>query len=248
MLRGAVRGAVRVTLSAHAATTTPTRGRDLRSADTTGTTGVRMDVMALARAEREDLLDLLVTLGPEQWRAASLCTGWTVQDVVAHVLSYEELGPRQLAARFARGRLAFDRVNAVGLREYGSRSPAELVDLLRRHLTPTGLTAGLGGAIALTDGLIHHQDIRRPLGLPREVPAERLVPALRTALFAPTLRGVVRVRDVRLVATDVDWAFGRGPEVRGAAEALLMAVAGRSTVTDELTGPGRERLARRLAA
>ena len=209
---------------------------------------MRVDGMALARAEREDLLDLLVTLPPEQWRAPSLCAGWSVHDVVAHVLSYEELGPRQLAARFARGSFRFGRVNAVGLREYAGRSPAELTDLLRRHLTPTGLTAGLGGAIALTDGLIHHQDIRRPLGLPRAVPAERVRPALRTALFAPTLLGVVRVRDVRLVATDLDWAFGRGPEVRGTAEALLMAVAGRRGIAAELSGPGRERVARRLGA
>jgi uncharacterized protein (TIGR03083 family) len=204
--------------------------------------------MALARAEREDLLDLLGTLTPEQWRAPSLCAGWSVHDVVAHVLSYEELGPRQLAARFARGSFRFGRVNAVGLREYADRSPAELTDLLRRHLTPTGLTAGLGGAIALTDGLIHHQDIRRPLGLPRAVPAERVRPALRTALFAPTLLGVVRVRDVRLVATDLDWTFGRGPEVRGTAEALLMTVAGRRGIAAELSGPGRERIARRLGA
>jgi uncharacterized protein (TIGR03083 family) len=209
---------------------------------------VRVDGMALARAEREDLLDLLGTLTPEQWRAPSLCAGWSVHDVVAHVLSYEELGPRQLAARFARGSFRFGRVNAVGLREYADRSPAELTDLLRRHLTPTGLTAGLGGAIALTDGLIHHQDIRRPLGLPRAVPAERVRPALRTALFAPTLLGVVRVRDVRLVATDLDWTFGRGPEVRGTAEALLMTVAGRRGIAAELSGPGRERIARRLGA
>jgi len=207
-----------------------------------------VDGMALARAEREDLLDLLGTLTPEQWRAPSLCAGWSVHDVVAHVLSYEELGPRQLAARFARGSFRFGRVNAVGLREYADRSPAELTDLLRRHLTPTGLTAGLGGAIALTDGLIHHQDIRRPLGLPRAVPAERVRPALRTALFAPTLLGVVRVRDVRLVATDLDWTFGRGPEVRGTAEALLMTVAGRRGIAAELSGPGRERIARRLGA
>jgi uncharacterized protein (TIGR03083 family) len=209
---------------------------------------VHVDGMALARAEREDLLDLLGTLTPEQWRAPSLCAGWSVHDVVAHVLSYEELGPRQLAARFARGSFRFGRVNAVGLREYADRSPAELTDLLRRHLTPTGLTAGLGGAIALTDGLIHHQDIRRPLGLPRAVPAERVRPALRTALFAPTLLGVVRVRDVRLVATDLDWTFGRGPEVRGTAEALLMTVAGRRGIAAELSGPGRERIARRLGA
>ena len=205
-----------------------------------------MGVMAQARAEREDLLGLVERLTPEQWRTPSLCAGWTVHDVVAHVLSYDELGPRQLAARFARGLFRVDRTNAVGLREYAARTPAELVELLRAHLTPTGLTAAMGGVIALTDGLIHQQDIRRPLGEPRTIPADRLVPALRTALFAPVLRGVVRVRDVRLVATDLDWAFGRGPEVHGTAEALLLAVAGRAAVADELSGPGRTRVVHRL--
>ncbi|UOY00601.1 maleylpyruvate isomerase family mycothiol-dependent enzyme [Blastococcus sp. PRF04-17] len=205
-----------------------------------------MSVMAQARAEREELLDLLERLEPEQWRAPSLCAGWTVHDVVAHVLSYDELGPRQLASRFASGLFLVDRINALGLRDYARRTPAELVDLLRDHLTPAGLTAGLGGAIALTDGLIHQQDIRRPVGKPRQIPADRLVPALRTALFGPVLRGAVRVRDVRLVATDIDWTFGRGPEVTGTAEALLMAVAGRRAVADELSGPGRDRVVRRL--
>ena len=205
-----------------------------------------MTLMDLARAEREDLRDLLTTLTPEQWRTPSLCAGWSVHDVVAHMLSYEELTAGQLAARFTRGRFLVDRVNALGLREYATHTPAELLRLLDAHLTPRGLTAGMGGAIALTDGMIHQQDIRRPLGLPRSLPAERLVPALRTALFAPTLRGVLRVRDVRLVATDIDWTFGRGPEVRGPAEAILMSVAGRRGVVAELSGPGQERLARRL--
>jgi uncharacterized protein (TIGR03083 family) len=205
-----------------------------------------MSVMAQARAEREELFELVQQLGPEEWRAASLCAGWSVHDVVAHVISYDELGPRQLVARFARGRLGVDRTNAVGLREYGTRTSAELVELLGAHLTPTGLTAGMGGAIALTDGLIHQQDIRRPLGRPRTIPADRLLPALRTALFAPVLRGVVRARDVRLVATDLDWSFGRGPEVHGTAEVLLMAVAGRTAVADELSGPGKDRLVARL--
>ena len=205
-----------------------------------------MSVMVQARAEREDLLDLLERLTPEQWSAPSLSAGWTVRDVVAHVLSYDGLGPRELATRFVRGRFLVDRTNAVGLADDAGRTPAELVELLRGHLTPTGLTAGMGGAIALTDGLIHQQDIRRPLGEPRSIPADRLVPALQTALFGPVLRGVLRVRDVRLVATDIDWSFGRGPEVRGTAEALLMAVAGRAAVADELSGPGAERLTRRL--
>ena len=205
-----------------------------------------MGVMAQARAEREDLLALLEGLTPQQWGTPSLCTGWTVRDVVAHVLSYESLGPRDLVARFARGRFLVDRTNAVGLAEDAGRTPAELVELLRAHLTPTGLTAGMGGAIALTDGLVHQQDIRRPLGMPRTIPADRLVPALRTALFAPVLRGVLRVRDVRLVADDIDWAFGRGPEVHGTAEALLLAAAGRRAVAAELSGPGAARVVQRL--
>lgn len=205
-----------------------------------------MSVMALARSEREDLRDLLSGLSAEQWRAPSLCTGWSVQDVVAHLLSYEELSGRQVAERAIRSGLRVDRMNAGCLRDYAERSPAELLALLDDHLTPAGLTAGVGGAIALTDGMIHQQDIRRPLGLPRVIPAQRLVPALRTALFAPVLLGVLRVRDVRLVATDIDWTFGRGPEVRGAAEALLMCVAGRRGVVAELSGPGQERLAHRL--
>lgn len=205
-----------------------------------------MSLMAQARAEREELLDLLEGLAPEQWRTPSLCSEWTVHDVVAHALSYEELGPRRLASRFAAGRFVVSRINAIGVREGAGRTPAETVELLRYHLTPRGFTAGLGGAIALTDGLIHQQDIRRPLGEPRTIPADRLVPALRTALFSPVLFGVLRVRDVRLVATDLDWTFGRGPEVHGTAEALLMAVAGRSAVADELAGPGAVRVVQRL--
>ena len=82
-----------------------------------------MSVMAQARAEREDLLDLLEGLTPEQWNAPSLCEGWTVRDVVAHVLSYDELGPRELATRFARGRFLVDRTNAVGLADDAGRTP-----------------------------------------------------------------------------------------------------------------------------
>ncbi|SNR34721.1 maleylpyruvate isomerase family mycothiol-dependent enzyme [Blastococcus mobilis] len=205
-----------------------------------------MRLLGLARAEREDLLALLESLSPQEWQQPSLCEGWTVHDVVAHVLSYEELAARQLASRFAKGRFRTDRVNGIGLAEYGTRRPQELVELLRRHLTPRGLTAGLGGAIGLTDGMIHQQDIRRPLARPSPIPAERLVPALWTALFAPVVRGVVRTRDVRLVATDLEWAFGRGPQVHGTGEALLMAIAGRRGLTGELTGPGAHRLLRRI--
>ncbi|HET8589248.1 MAG TPA: maleylpyruvate isomerase family mycothiol-dependent enzyme, partial [Nakamurella sp.] len=119
---------------------------------------------------------------------------------------------------------------------------------VRAHLTPRGVTALFGGGIALTDGLIHQQDIRRPLGIPRDVPAERLVPALDFALRAPALPSRRHVRDLRLTATDLDWTHGDGPEITGPAEALLMAIAGRPAALADLAGAGVPVLAERLQA
>ena len=206
-----------------------------------------MDAMALARDERADLADLLATLSEEQWVAPTLCAGWTVRDVVAHVVSYEELDRWGLVRRFADGRFAPNRVNAVGVRAYLGHDPEDLLALLRRSLTPRGLTAGFGGRVALVDGLIHHQDIRRPLGLPREIPPERLRATLAFARVAPPIRAFTRVRGLRVAATDLGWSSGRGPAVEGPGEPLLMAMAGRGDALGELTGPGRDTLAARVA-
>jgi uncharacterized protein (TIGR03083 family) len=202
--------------------------------------------MQLARDERADLAALLAGLTPRQWDAPTLCAGWRVRDVVAHMISYDGLGRRGLVARFAAGRFRPGRVNAVGVAEHRGDDPHQLLALLHQRLEPRGLTAGFGGRIALVDAMIHQQDIRRPLGLPRTIPAERLLPALGFARVAPPIRAFWRARGLRLVASDLDWAAGRGPEVRGRAEAVLMAMAGRRGVVDELDGPGRATLAARI--
>jgi uncharacterized protein (TIGR03083 family) len=204
-----------------------------------------MSVLELARKEREDLLETLASLTDDNWQAPTLCESWRVQDVVAHVISYDTVSSRELISRIIRGRFLIDRINAIGVAELTRRSPDELLDVLREHLTPTGLLAAMGGAIGLTDALIHHQDIRRPLGLTRTIPEGRLVAALETALFAPTVAGIRRAWDLRLVATGIDWSFGRGADVHGTAETLLMAIAGRD-VTSELSGTGKAKLARRI--
>src|ERR687894_355212 len=58
------------------------------------------------------------------------------------------------------------------------------------------------------------------------------------AHFAPPIGAFWRARGLRLLATDLDWVAGRGREVHGPAEALLMAISGRRGVVQELTGPG----------
>lgn len=205
-----------------------------------------MDALDLARAERLEFADLLEGLTPDQWSAPTLCEHWRVRDVVAHILSYEGLPPAALARRFAAGRLRTDRINALAVAALDGTSPDELVAMLRRHATPTGLGAGFGGRIALTDNMIHQQDVRRPLGLPRVVAADRLRVALDFARWAPLIRGAWRARGVRLVADDLDWAAGRGPEVRGGGEALLVVMAGRRDALGDLSGPGVDRLAARV--
>jgi uncharacterized protein (TIGR03083 family) len=100
--------------------------------------------------------------------------------------------------------------------------------------------------IGLTDGLIHHQDIRRALGRPREMPFERLAPVLDFALMAPPLPARRNVRGLCLVATDLDWSHGSGEAVTGLGEALLMAVCGRADALPELAGPGLATLESRV--
>jgi uncharacterized protein (TIGR03083 family) len=205
-----------------------------------------VDVIEMACHERAEMADFLESLRPEQWDAPSLCAGWRVRDVVAHLVSYEEHGNADLLRNFVKARFRPGRLNDVARAEYGTRTPEELVAFLRDHLRPNGVTAARGGGVGLVDALIHHQDMRRPLGMPRSIAAERLEYALPFAVTVPPLRGFWHARGVRLVADDLGWARGRGPEARGNAEAVLMVLAGRPRVASELTGPGADVLRRRL--
>ena len=201
-------------------------------------------LMSMARDERADLAAFLSTLTPQQWQAPSLCTKWTVKDVVAHVVSYEELSKWGVAKRLIKG--GFVNSNQIGVDEYAGQSPEQLLDFLNAHLVPRGLTAGFGGMIALVDGTVHHQDIRRALGLPRTIPTDRLLAVLQRVPSNPRLGAGRRIRGLRLRATDVDWAHGSGEEVTGTGEALLMAMTGRPSALGDLDGPGQPILADRL--
>jgi uncharacterized protein (TIGR03083 family) len=201
-------------------------------------------LMDMAYEERSDLAAFLKTLTPKEWNAASLCDKWTVKDVVAHVVSYEELNFFGLVKRFAKGWVV--RANEVGVKEFAAMSPDDLMDLLHRHLRPQGLTAGFGGMIALIDGTVHHQDIRRALDHPRAVPIDRLERILPLVPSNPRLGAGRRVKGLHLQATDVNWQHGSGPAVEGTGEALLMAMTGRRVALDELTGPGLVTMAERL--
>ena len=197
----------------------------------------------LAREERADLAAFLATLPPQRWQAPTLCAGWRVRDVVAHVISYDELGARELAAIAVRCLLRLSLVNAVTLARYDSCAPEQLLELLAGHLQPRGRACGArrpGRAGRGTDPPSGHPALARPAApCAAGTAATRAAPAL----IAPDIGGLWHIRGVRLVATDLRFAAGAGAEVRGPAEALLMAIAGLPGVTGELSGPGQRKLA-----
>lgn len=181
--------------------------------------------------EREELRSLLTTLGEAELAASSLCEGWTVGDVAAHVAGWEELlAVRSLAAyplvlgrlgwRYLTARGSTERLNEA-LRRRSERQPVEGSRTTRRvfdRLAPGSQLAEL---------VIHQQDIRRPLDRARTIPPARLVAALDGVRRVPGIGAAGRLRQARWCATDVDWCAGRGPTVEAPGETMLLALAGR---------------------
>lgn len=120
-----------------------------------------------------------------------------------------------LLRRFAAAKLSPPRANQIGVERARPLSTTQLTDALLQHSRPRGLAASLRGIVGLSDAVIHHQDIRRPLGRPRTIPPERLRAVLDYLRFAPLMRGPWRVHGLSLEATDIDWHSGRGAPLRG---------------------------------
>lgn len=202
--------------------------------------------LEMARDERTEFAAFLETLSEEDWATPSLCEGWSVRDVAAHVISYDELSFGDSLLRFARAGFNLGRSNEARIAEVAKRSPQELVALYRKYADPRGALRLMGGRVALMDAFIHQQDIRRPLGRPREIPADRVTRVLEYAFGAPPIPVKRNARGLRVVASDMEWQRGEGPEVRGPGEALLMTLAGRGAALDDLSGPGLSTLAPRV--
>lgn len=199
-------------------------------------------VRAMARQERQEFAELLDGLSPQQWQAPTLCNGWNVGDVVAHTIAYLGQTRMGLVAAMLAARGQIDRLNESALRT--AAGPDELRGLMRAGVDPSGAGALYGCRVALIECLIHQQDIRRPLGLPRIIPAGTLRASLTFARVSPVIGGAWRTRGLRLIATDLDWSAGHGPAIRGPGEALLLAMTGRvGAIADELQGPGLAQLA-----
>lgn len=205
------------------------------------------DVWRIVHGERQALVSDLESLEDEQWRHASLCHGWTVQDVVAHLVDTARTTRLGFVVGLARSRFDFHRQNAAGVARERGGSPQETLERLRAVASRTsGPPAPLDSRIV--EEVVHGEDIRRPVGLTRAYPEEAVVRALRLQARTPVSFGGAKehLAQLRLEAVDADLALGEGPVVRGPALELLLAVSGRRVGLDALDGPGVAALGRRI--
>lgn len=195
------------------------------------------DLMADIAAGRRAFTSVLEALLEQDWNAPSLCTGWRVREVVAHMAM-----PLRFSTPRFMGEMLRSRGNFAHMADRVARHDAEepVSTLLRRWRTnedtrwkPPG--GGLQGA--LTHDVVHGLDITIPLGLKHPVSDASLLTVLDHAT-SPLSRKHFRLdlTGVRLEATDLDWAFGDGELLRGAAHHLLMVLMDRRLPTGVLTG------------
>ncbi|MFC9967314.1 maleylpyruvate isomerase family mycothiol-dependent enzyme [Nocardia ignorata] len=179
------------------------------------------------RAERLALADFLETLTPGDWATPSLCPGWTIHDVLAHVSTTDTLRETLVAVLRAKGN--WNRMNAeLATTRAARHAPAELLTELRAFADSTRRAPGAGVLDPLVDIIVHGQDIARPLARPYETPVDRVVPALDYAIASRFYGAKKRFRATRLTATDTDWTYGEGPEdIEAPAIDLLLLATGR---------------------
>jgi uncharacterized protein (TIGR03083 family) len=180
-------------------------------------------------AERRRLADLYADLRPDQWSAPSLCAGWRVREVLAHVTMPYRHGTVRVLRGIAAARGDFNRfADRIAHEDTARHTDAELLGALRDNVEHPWRPPGGGQAGALSHDVIHGLDVTEALGLPRP-PADRVRDVLvgagprALAYFGADLTGV------RLVATDTDLRLGDGPTVvELPATDLLLRVTGRS--------------------
>jgi uncharacterized protein (TIGR03083 family) len=205
-------------------------------------------IWPLVHTERAALAEDLATLDDAQWAHPSLCEGWVIEDVVAHLTAAASIGPLRWFASVLGARFDFDLHNDRRLAEYRGATPAETLERFRRIVTSTASAPGPTTAM-LGEVVVHAQDIRRPLGLVRMPTLEAVTEVASFYArrnFAVASR--TAIEGLRVEATDGPFAAGSGPLVSGTTLALTMAMAGRGAYCDDLSGPGVSILRARCSA
>jgi uncharacterized protein (TIGR03083 family) len=200
------------------------------------------ELSPLIAAERSAFGELLEALPADAWESPSLCTGWRVREVVAHMTMPFRYSPPRFLGEMVRSGGNFARMADRVARRDAQAPIGELLEGWRSNQDSTWQPPGGGLEGALTHDVVHGLDITVPLGLPSPVtePALRVVLAAASAPRSRKHFGV-DLDGVRLQADDLDWSVGDGELLRGSAVHLLLVLCGRALPAGLLSGPAAGR-------
>lgn len=198
------------------------------------------DIHDLISAERRALADAMDDFTDEQWNTPSLCSGWTVRHVGAHLTMPFEVGLPRLMVKMVGARGDFGKVSDRYARD-DQRPGRDLSAVLRKNADTRFKPPGFGYDAPLADIVIHSQDISRPLGITCTASPEVARIVVNLCVSPKAQRGFIAkgmTDGLRLEATDVEWSHGDGAEVRGEAASIALALTGRALAFDDLDGGG----------
>jgi uncharacterized protein (TIGR03083 family) len=200
----------------------------------------------MIHAEREALAEDLAGLDDDKWQTPSLCSDWSVRDVLGHMTATARMTPPKFFLGFARSGFNFNAMTAKDVQRETGGTPSEGLAAFHGLIGATTHPPGPTDAM-LGESLVHSEDIRRPLFIIREYPEASITKAADFYKRSNMIIGAKkRVEGLRLRATDADWSTGEGPEVTGPAISLLLAMTGRSAALKDLSGEGLNTLAARM--
>jgi uncharacterized protein (TIGR03083 family) len=198
-----------------------------------------MDTWQMIKLERASLVDALDKLPETDWDKPSLCTGWTVREVVAHMIATATMTPPKFFGKMISNGFNFQNMTRKDIAEVtAGRSDTELVDQFRAHIDSRNAPPGPAPSW-LGETIVHGEDIFRAIGGYRDHPVEHVIAVADFYKGSNLLIGAKnRISGVTLRATDTEWQHGTGPRASGPAIAIVMAMTGRKPALDDLTGEG----------
>jgi len=205
-----------------------------------------VDEDAALIAERAAMYETLTRLTPQQWDHPSLCPGWRNRDVASHVHLALTMSMPRLLIGLAMNKGDFNRFMATYARQFGDRPTSAILASWDEVKTSAAIPPTTKKVEVAVDSFVHHHDICVPLGKAVPSDPERLRWMADGMVAAKQQIGSgPRVKGLRLIATDIEWHYGTGPEIHGPAAALILAGCGRTALNDQLEGDGLVELARR---
>ncbi len=195
---------------------------------------------------------LLEGLTPEQWEHPSLCDGWTVRHVAAHLTMQQQrvrdaLGFISRHPRILRSMPLNTFIHDAVVLQAQALSTEQIVAGIRNGIGSRRHNPGLTPLETLTDILVHSQDIAIPLDL--DLPMRPSLSALAATrrwdtrnTWLATVNRQLPLDPYQLRATDTDWSRGQGPDVTGPIGAILLLLTGRTAALDQLAGQGADAL------